>query len=61
MAFWYCAISAAGFLLGAIGGLGAELLDSFAGKRLEALCRLKRNPDRFNDIVDGIDECDCCI
>ncbi|MEL7264466.1 MAG: hypothetical protein AAFP69_06650 [Planctomycetota bacterium] len=56
MGFLYLALSALGFLMGAIGGLGAELLDSFAGKRLEALCRLRQNRDRFGEIIDSIDD-----
>lgn len=42
-----------GLCLGAIGGLGDELLDRFAGRSLEAYCRLKRRRERFGAILDG--------
>ncbi len=48
-------ISAVGFVLGSIGGLGVELLDRFAGRPLEALCRLKKNRERFGALLDHQD------
>lgn len=42
-----------GLCLGAIGGLGDELLDRFAGRSLEAYCRLKRRREQFGAILDG--------
>ncbi len=51
---WW-SVSLAGFALSSIGGLGGELLDSFAGKSLEAYCRLKRNRDRFGAVLDHQD------
>ncbi len=46
-------LSASGLLLGAIGGLGTELLDRFNGRSLEALCRLRRRRERFGAVLDG--------
>jgi len=48
---WW-SLSLLGFLLSSIGGLGVELLDNFAGRSLEAYCRLKKNRDRFGAILD---------
>ncbi len=48
-------ISAGGFLLSSIGGLGAELLDSFAGRSLEAYCRLRRRRERFGSVLEHQD------
>ena len=48
-------VSLSGFVLSSIGGLGGELLDRFAGKPLEAYCRLKRNRDRFGAVLDHQD------
>ncbi len=45
--------SAIGLILGSIGGLGTELLDRFAGRSLEAFCRLKNRRERFGAILDG--------
>lgn len=42
-----------GLLLGAIGGLGTELLDRFTGRSLEAYCRLKHRRERFGAVLDG--------
>ncbi|MAI73486.1 MAG: hypothetical protein CMM01_21660 [Rhodopirellula sp.] len=44
-----------GFALSSVGGLGGELLDSFAGRQLEAYCRLKKNRDRFGAVLDNQD------
>jgi CBS domain containing-hemolysin-like protein len=44
-----------GFLLSSVGGLGGELLDRFAGRSLEAYCRLKKNRDRFGAVLDHQD------
>ena len=52
---WWMLLSGAGFLLSSIGGLGGELLDKFAGKSLEAYCRLKKNRDRFGAVLDSQD------
>ncbi|MEM1228194.1 MAG: hemolysin family protein [Planctomycetota bacterium] len=41
-----------GFILGSVGGLGRELTDSFAGRSLEAYCRVKKNRERFGIILD---------
>ncbi|MDG2223377.1 MAG: hemolysin family protein [Rubripirellula sp.] len=45
-------LSLTGFALSSIGGLGGELLDRFAGKPLEAYCRLRRNRERFGAVLD---------
>ncbi|MEL6109992.1 MAG: hemolysin family protein [Planctomycetota bacterium] len=52
--FWFL-LSATGFLLSSVGGLGAELLDSFTGRALEAFCRVKRNRERFASVFDHQD------
>ncbi len=52
--FWW-AVSAVGFLLSGIGGLGRELLDRFAGRSLEAFCRMRRNRERFGAVLDHQD------
>ena len=52
----WAGISLTGFLLSSVGGLGAELLDSFAGRSLEAFCRVKRNRDRFGSVLDYQDD-----
>ena len=55
-AFWSCIlVSFGGFLLSSVGGLGSELLDSFAGRSLEAYCRLKRRRERFGSVLDHQD------
>ena len=46
------AFSVFGLVLSSIGGLGAELLDRFAGRELEAFCRLRRNRERFYAVID---------
>ncbi len=48
-------LSLIGFALSSVGGLGGELLDSFAGRQLEAYCRLKKNRDRFGAVLDNQD------
>ncbi|MEM6470944.1 MAG: hemolysin family protein [Planctomycetota bacterium] len=48
-------ISASGFLLSSIGGLGAELLDSFAGRSLEVYCRMKKRRDIFGSVLEHQD------
>lgn len=48
---WWC-LSLFGFMLSSVGGLGGELLDRFAGRALEAYCRLKKNRDRFGAVLD---------
>ncbi|WP_182870631.1 hemolysin family protein [Rhodopirellula sp. JC639] len=48
-------VSAAGFLLSSIGGLGAELLDCFAGRSLEAFCRVKKRRERFSSVLEHQD------
>lgn len=45
-----------GFLAGAAGGLGAELLDRFAGRSLEAYCRLRQRRERFGAVLDGYEK-----
>ncbi|KAA5541558.1 HlyC/CorC family transporter [Roseiconus nitratireducens] len=42
-------------MLSSIGGLGAELLDSFTGRSLEAFCRMKRKRERFASILEHQD------
>lgn len=49
-------VSSSGFLLSSIGGLGAELLDSFTGRALEAFCRVKRKRDRFASVLENQDD-----
>ena len=51
----FLAVSVAGFLLSSIGGLGAELLDSFAGRSLEAYCRMKRRRELFSSVLEHQD------
>ncbi|MCA9137773.1 MAG: HlyC/CorC family transporter [Planctomycetales bacterium] len=51
--FWL--VSGAGLMLSSIGGLGAELLDSFAGRSLEAFCRMKRRRERFGSVLEHQD------
>lgn len=51
VAMWW-ALSLIGFVISSVGGLGGELLDRFAGRSLEAYCRLKRNRERFGDVLD---------
>ena len=48
-------LSSIGFIFSSIGGLGAELLDRFAGRPFEAYCRLKRNRERFGVVLDHQD------
>lgn len=48
-------LSLIGFALSSVGGLGGELLDSFAGRQLEAYCRLKKNRERFGAVLDNQD------
>lgn len=50
MAWWI--VSLFGFALSSVGGLGGELLDRFAGRSLEAYCRLRKNRDRFGAVLD---------
>lgn len=45
-------VAAAGFLAGAVGGLGTELLNHFAGRSLEAFCRLKQRRERYGAVLD---------
>ena len=54
LSLWW-SISIFGFLLSSIGGLGCELLDRFAGRSLEAYCRLKKNRERFGKVLDHQD------
>ncbi len=51
--WWIC--SCVGFVLSGTGGLGGELLDRFAGRPLEAYCRLKKNRERFGAVLDHQD------
>ena len=51
-AWVWTSVSLTGFLLSSIGGLGGELLDSFAGRSLEAFCRLKRRRERFGSVLN---------
>lgn len=39
-----------------IGGLGLHVLEHFNGRKLEAYCRYRRNPDRFGEILDKSDQ-----
>ena len=48
-------ISAVGLLISSVGGLGAVLLDRFAGRALEAFCRLRKNRERFGAVIDHQD------
>lgn len=54
-AYLWWTVSIIGFALSSIGGLGGELLDRFAGRSLEAYCRLRRNRERFGAILDHQD------
>ncbi|MEX0824534.1 MAG: hemolysin family protein [Pirellulaceae bacterium] len=45
-----------GFLAGATGGLGTELLEEFSGRSLEAYCRLRNRRERFGAVLDGYEE-----
>jgi CBS domain containing-hemolysin-like protein len=51
----YVLVSAGGFVLSSVGGLGAELLDSFTGRSLEAFCRMKKRRERFGSILEHQD------
>ncbi|QDV69173.1 Magnesium and cobalt efflux protein CorC [Rosistilla carotiformis] len=46
------AIAIIGFAMGTIGGLGAELLERFIGRSLEAYCRLQGRRGRFGEVLD---------
>lgn len=52
--YWW-SLSTFGFAISSIGGLGGELLDRFAGRSLEAYCRLNKNRDRFGAVIDHQD------
>ncbi len=39
-----------------VGGLGVHVLENFNGRRLEAYCRLRRQPARFGEILDRQEE-----
>jgi CBS domain containing-hemolysin-like protein len=54
---WYAwfGLSCVGFVLSSVGGLGGELLDKFAGRALEAYCRLNKTRERFGAVLDGQD------
>ncbi|TWT83965.1 Hemolysin C [Planctomycetes bacterium CA13] len=52
--FWWV-LSGCGFILSSIGGLGGELLDRFAGRSLEAYCRLNKDRERFGAVIDHQD------
>ncbi len=45
-----------GFLAGATGGMGTELLEEFSGRSLEAYCRLRKRRERFGAVLDGYEE-----
>lgn len=49
-------VSATGLVLSSIGGLGAELADAFAGRSLELYSRLKKNRERFYNVIDCQDD-----
>ncbi|MFG0262274.1 MAG: hemolysin family protein [Novipirellula sp. JB048] len=51
---WW-SLAACGFALSSIGGLGGELLDRFAGRPLEAYCRLNKKRERFGAVIDHQD------
>lgn len=53
--YTWITLSAFGFWLSSIGGLGGELLDRFGGRSLEAYCRLQRKRDRFGAVLDHQD------
>ena len=55
MMTWWTAASLFGLCVSSIGGLGAELLDRFAGRTLEAYSRLRQNRERFGAVLDGQD------
>lgn len=38
-----------------LGGIGSQVLSNFDGRKLEALCRLKRRPEFFGVILDRYD------
>lgn len=54
-AWLFMLVSGVGFLISSIGGLGAELLDSFAGRSLEAFCRVKKRRERFGSVLEHQD------
>ena len=54
-ALGWLTLSIVGYLLSSAGGLGGELLDRFAGRSLEAYCRLKKNRERFGAVLDHQD------
>jgi putative hemolysin len=44
------------WVLTLIGGTGLHVLEHFNGRKLEAYCRLRRNPGRFGEILDQSDQ-----
>ena len=46
------ALAIIGFAIGTTGGLGAELLERFVGRSLEAYCRLRSRRERFGEVLD---------
>lgn len=52
----WLAVSTTGLILSSVGGLGAELLDRFAGRSLELYSRVKKNRDRFYAVIDNHDD-----
>jgi putative hemolysin len=54
-AWGWWSLSLIGFAFSSVGGLGGELLDRFAGRQLEAYCRLKKKRERFGAVLDNQD------
>ena len=50
--FGWWTLSLIGFAFSSVGGLGGELLDRFAGRHLEAFCRLQQKRERFGAVLD---------
>ncbi|MEO8268613.1 MAG: hemolysin family protein [Aureliella sp.] len=44
------------WVLTLIGGLGVHVLEHFNGRKLEAYCRMRRQPQRFGEILDEYEE-----
>lgn len=53
---WLGMLMIAGWSLTLWGGLGIHAIENFDGRKLESYCRLKRNIDRYGDVLDRREE-----
>ena len=49
---WLFALMIMGCLLAMLGGLGVHIIENYDGRRLEAYCRLRRQPELFGQVLD---------